>query len=513
VPLTPWRRIWRNRPRGSPSFRSLLRAWLTRCINFLLGDGRHLNEAEFDSYVAWRSALIHQRLMLGFRLGVIYFSTFSILIAFEEFSKGDLFSVRLIRHLMAIVLIFAGSRETQSLTERYLVPASTAEGYSAVSRQTTPTTTPNTTPKNIVPKPLSQGGKLPPLIQPKRPEHLSLDPVIFSSQFGLFLLLSTTISVVTNLPSHWGTPVMPDLKGWTLGFFSIAAVLPFRWHWHLISHLIAYVNYVLTNGLMGQAIFPEPLDPGQVLFDMVWISLMSTLVVGLYERLSRTEFEVRKQLRQEQRRSDQLLTNILPRSVADRLLTDSSQIADLFPEVTVLFADLVGFTPLASQLQPGETIELLNRMFSLFDQLAEFHGLEKIKTIGDAYMAAAGLPNPNPNHAAAAADMALAMQRAIEQLNQTSRYPLSIRVGLHSGPVVAGVIGLRKFAYDLWGDTVNVASRMESQGSPGKIQVTQAVFDRLGGEASLYRLTQRGVIAVKGRGDMLVYWLEEAPKN
>lgn len=468
-------------------------------MNLLLGDGRHLNEAEFDSYVAWRSALIHQRLMLGFRLGVIYFSTFSILIAFEESSKGDLLSVRLIRHLMAIVLIAAGSRETQSLAERYLAPASIS-AYPAAAQPTTP--------KNITPKPLSQGGKLPPLIQSKRPERLSLDPVIFSSQFGLFLLLSTTISVVTNLPSHWGTPVMPDLKGWTLGFFGIAAVLPFRWHWHLISHLIAYVNYFLTNGLMGQPIFPDPLDPGQVLFDMVWISLTSTLVVGLYERLSRTEFEVRKQLRQEQRRSDQLLTNILPRSVADRLLIDSAQIADLFPEVTVLFADLVGFTPLASQLQPGETIELLNRMFSLFDQLAEFHGLEKIKTIGDAYMAAAGLPNPNPNHAAAAADMALAMQRAMEQLNQTSRYPLSIRVGLHSGPVVAGVIGLRKFAYDLWGDTVNVASRMESQGLPGKIQVTQAVFDRLGGEASLYRLTQRGLIAVKGRGEMLVYWLE-----
>lgn len=504
MPLTHWRRIWRNHLRGSLSFHSPLRAFLDRCINLFLGDGRYLNEAEFDSYAAWRSALIHKRLMLGFRLGLVYFSSFSILIAFEESSKGDPLSMRLIRHLMAIILILAGSRETRSLTEQYLTPPRVA--IDVVS-------TDQTIPKIPYSQSSNSGEALPPLIRSKRFKRFDLHPVIISSQFGLFLLLSTTISVVTNLPSYWGLPVVPDLKGWTLGFFSMAAVLPFHWYWHLISHVVAYVNYGLINILMGQSIFPEFIDSGQALFDMVWVSLMATLVVGLYERLSQTEFEVRKQLRQEQQRSDQLLTNILPRSVADRLMTDSAQIADLFPEVTVLFADLVGFTPLASQLQPGETIELLNRMFSLFDQLAESHGLEKIKTIGDAYMAAAGLPNPNPHHAAAAADMALAMQRAIEQLNQHSQHPLSIRVGLHSGPVVAGVIGLRKFAYDLWGDTVNVASRMESQGLPGKIQVTQAVFDRLGGEASPYRLTERGAISVRGRGEMVVYWLEENPRG
>jgi class 3 adenylate cyclase len=446
VPFSPWQRALRCGRRAFVIVLRRLRSHRTWLAQRLLGLSQQPNEDRFHDYRAWRYAFVQQRLGLGFRLGIVYFSIFSALVAVEEAAQGDPFGVRVIKHLIALFLMAVGQRELPRITTK-------------------------------------------------------------QQQLRLFLLLSATISIVTNMPHYLGSAIPPDLKGWTLGFFSVAAIVPFHWRWHLVSHLAAYSHYSIINSLSGHGLAPQGVDAGQLLFDMGWVSLMATLVVALYERLSRTEFAIRKKLRMERQRSDQLLTNILPRSIADRLLRDPSQIADSFPEVTVLFADLVGFTPLSSGLQPIELVELLNRLFSAFDRLAEEHGLEKIKTIGDAYMAAAGLPEPNPHHARAAADMALAMQRAIVQLNQTSQYPLAIRVGLHSGPVVAGVIGLRKFAYDLWGDTVNVASRMEAHGEAGKIQVTQAVFDRLGGDAGPYHLLARGRIDIKGRGDMPVYWL------
>jgi len=206
----------------------------------------------------------------------------------------------------------------------------------------------------------------------------------------------------------------------------------------------------------------------------------------------------------EQQRSEQLLHNVLPAPIAARLTAGEEPIADAFAEVTVLFADIVDFTPHSAQLSPQQVVQTLNGLFSTFDQLARRHGLEKIKTIGDAYMVAGGVPDPRPDHAQAVAEMALAMRQEAAKRTDPSGQPLQVRIGLDTGPVVAGVIGTSKFSYDLWGDTVNTASRMESQGLPGCIQVTDRTWKRLG---DAYRFQRRGPIQVKGKGELVTYLL------
>lgn len=211
-----------------------------------------------------------------------------------------------------------------------------------------------------------------------------------------------------------------------------------------------------------------------------------------------------RQLEIERERSERLLLNILPSPIAE-LLKDGHQIvADTFNNVTVLFADIVDFTPLASQLRPADLVALLNNIFSTFDRLAEQYGLEKIKTIGDAYMVVGGLPTPRNDHAETVASMALAMQEAIGRFNRANEQPFEMRIGIASGPVVAGVIGTKKFAYDLWGDTVNVASRMESHGLAGAIQVTYNTYEQL---KDKYYFKLRGPIEVKGKGTTQAYLL------
>jgi adenylate cyclase len=209
------------------------------------------------------------------------------------------------------------------------------------------------------------------------------------------------------------------------------------------------------------------------------------------------------ELAAERAKSERLLLNILPASVASRLKESEQVIADGFGAATVLFADIVGFTPLAQRLSPADTVVLLDRIFAGWDELAARHGVEKIKTIGDAYMVAGGLPTPRTDHAEAIADLALEMgaearRRAGEGL------ALEVRIGIDSGPVVAGVIGRAKFSYDLWGDTVNTASRMESHGEPGAIQVTERTYERL---RDRYELRRRGTVEVKGKEPMTTYLL------
>ncbi len=179
-------------------------------------------------------------------------------------------------------------------------------------------------------------------------------------------------------------------------------------------------------------------------------------------------------------------------------------LADSYADVSILFADMVGFTPLSNALSPVEMVDLLNEVFSYFDALVEKHGVEKIRTIGDSYMVASGVPLPRPDHAQALASMALDMRAYIDGDLVRLRQGLSFRVGINSGPVVAGVIGQRKFQYDLWGDAVNTASRMESHGSPGKIQITPATYELLKDE---FVCEPRGSIAVKGKGEMLTWFL------
>ncbi len=206
----------------------------------------------------------------------------------------------------------------------------------------------------------------------------------------------------------------------------------------------------------------------------------------------------------EQEKSEKLLLNILPKAIADRLKQFHGVIADSFESVTVLFADLVSFTRMSSELSPQDLVDLLNMIFSSFDTLSEAYGLEKIKTIGDAYMVAGGIPIPTENHAEAIAGMALDMVDKVTELRDLTGRPLQIRVGIHTGAVIAGVIGTQKFIYDLWGDTVNVASRMESHSEVGKIQVTEATYELL---KDKFDLVERGAIEVKGKGLMQTYWL------
>jgi PAS domain S-box-containing protein len=210
------------------------------------------------------------------------------------------------------------------------------------------------------------------------------------------------------------------------------------------------------------------------------------------------------ELRAEKERSEQLLLNILPKPIAEQLKHRGESPAKHFEAATILFADIVGFTALAARMEPMELVNWLNQIFSAFDHLAEKHRLEKIKTIGDAYMVVGGLPVPRPDHAEAIANMALEMQACMSKFCNEYGESLQIRIGINTGPVIAGVIGVKKFIYDLWGDAVNIASRMESHGSPGSIQVTDAIYTQL---KDKYVFEKRGAIAIKGRGEMTTYWL------
>ena len=202
--------------------------------------------------------------------------------------------------------------------------------------------------------------------------------------------------------------------------------------------------------------------------------------------------------------SDGLLLNVLPRSIAERLKRDPGVIADRFEEVSVLFADVADFTSFAEHTSPERLVGVLDEVFSAFDVLTERHSLEKIKTIGDAYMVAGGLPEPRVDHAEAIAALAIEMQAELARVSAALGLGLAIRIGIDSGPVVAGVIGRRKFVYDLWGDTVNTASRMESHGIAGRIQVTEATYQRL---RNRYRFEDRGETEIKGKGRVRTYLL------
>jgi guanylate cyclase len=212
----------------------------------------------------------------------------------------------------------------------------------------------------------------------------------------------------------------------------------------------------------------------------------------------------------EQAKSERLLLNVLPGPVAARLKEEDGVIADSCPEVSVLFADIVGFTPLAERLAAADVVAVLDRVFARWDALALAQGVEKIKTIGDAYMVAAGIPLQRADHTEAIAELALAMKPELERVATQTGLTLQVRIGIDSGPVIAGVIGRAKFIYDLWGDAVNTASRMESHAPPGAIQVTQRTYGRL---RDRYELRPRGTIEVKGKGPLSTYLLIGPRKN
>ena len=312
-------------------------------------------------------------------------------------------------------------------------------------------------------------------------------------------------------------PVMTFLLGLDAGYLAydlalgMVAMLVFSAAERALRYglvMLSLASLVVLT-LLAQSATPWlSLDPANVRL-LGYLNVGSTVLALFFIMGAATAASDRaeKRIERERRRSEQLLLNILPQPIAERLKRDPGTIADAFQSVSVLFADVVGFTLLASRVGSTEVVEILNAVFTDFDRLANKHGLEKIKTIGDAYMVVGGLPEPQDDHAAAMAQMALDMHDAITSYAARTGHDLEIRVGIHTGPVVAGVIGVNKFAYDIWGDTVNTASRMESHGVAGRTQISDATKALIEGR---FELEDRGYIKVKGKGEMRAWLLVSA---
>jgi class 3 adenylate cyclase len=311
--------------------------------------------------------------------------------------------------------------------------------------------------------------------------------------------------------------VLPFLLQWSLGGFVESGAVAI---WAFVAPLCALVFYGPRQAITWFAAFlalvalsavidgvlPEPSKeiPSSVVVVFFALNIFgpSITTFALLEHFVRSRDRAYGLLAEEQERSETLLLSIFPQAIAERLKISQDVIAERSEEVSVVFADITGFTPIAERLPAEEVVVLLDEIFSAFDELVAQHGLEKIKTIGDGYLVAAGIPTPRADHAEAAARLALAMKQALAELPVASG--LNLRIGIDSGPVVAGVIGRTKFGYDLWGDTVNTASRMESHAPPGAIQVTERTYRRL---EDSFVLERRTGVVVKGKGEMTTYVL------
>ena len=272
--------------------------------------------------------------------------------------------------------------------------------------------------------------------------------------------------------------------------------------WLILFALLAIVSWKLNYLFEGNSL-PIPRHIKDTFFLM---NIMGTacILYGVMRYFQNQKERTLQELSLEQARSEKLLLNILPKSIANRLKDNDMRIADSHDSVTILFADIVGFTKLTASMPPAELVELLSQLFSRFDQLAEQHGLEKIKTIGDGYMVVGGAPSALDNHASVIAKLALEMQQALVTFNTETDRNLQMRVGISSGAVVAGVIGTSKFAYDIWGDPVNLASRMEQTALLNTIQVSEATYKLIKKD---YNLEPRGMVEVKGKGKVNTYLL------
>jgi adenylate cyclase len=347
-----------------------------------------------------------------------------------------------------------------------------------------------------------------------------------ASAAGLYWFARTRRHLLLRQSQLAMSLVLPFALQWSLGGFEAASAVCL---WALTAPLgallfvgarqsipwfLAFGGLVVTSAVLDPALAAGAPDiPRGVIVSFFALNLLgvaaTTYALLSYFVRAREQALVEladqhRALEREQAVSERLLLNVLPAPVAARLKAREGVIADDAPEVTVLFADIVGFTPLARRLSAAELVALLDRVFAGWDGLAATHGVEKIKTIGDAYMVAAGVPLPRADHAEAVAAMALAMGPEAARCGAETGLELRVRIGIDSGPVVAGVIGRARFIYDLWGDTVNAASRMESQAEPGTIQVTERAAARLGYR---FELRRRGTIDVKGKGPMTTYVL------
>jgi adenylate cyclase len=315
------------------------------------------------------------------------------------------------------------------------------------------------------------------------------------------ILLAPTVSMI---------PLGGFLEAGGVGLWGILAplgALVFSEVRSAVRWYVAFVVVFLGCGIAGEIIGPvwEPL-PGWFTSTMLALNIVvgGAIVFTLLAVFASQRSEALAALRVEQAKAENLLLNILPRSIADKLKAETQPIADQFGSASILFADVADFTPWAERLPPADVVGYLDHLFSHFDELAERYGLEKIKTIGDCYMVAAGVPTPRPDHARALAYMALDMLEAMRSDDEVGHLGLELRIGINSGPVVAGVIGRKRFLYDLWGDAVNTASRMESHGTAGRIQITRSTYELLADE---FECEPRGTISVKGKGEIEVWYL------
>ena len=287
----------------------------------------------------------------------------------------------------------------------------------------------------------------------------------------------------------------------------VLAFKPSEWMWALMLvgfSLLLFILFEFVYTDLGSLVqnFNDPEQKARAAQGSTLSAMLLTLIfVGMmHRRFARSE----RALSEEKARSESLLRAILPTEIANQLRDRGETKAERHEDVSILFADIVGFTPLAASMPPEEVVALLAEVFARFDALIETCGVEKIKTIGDAYMVAGGVPQPNDGHPHALARCALGMLKVVRSFSLASGYSLRLRIGLHRGPVVAGVIGTTKFAYDLWGESVNMASRLESSGEPGRIQVSEAFMTSMN---NAFIFEERGEVELKGVGSVQTYWL------
>jgi guanylate cyclase len=339
---------------------------------------------------------------------------------------------------------------------------------------------------------------------------VSLGSLVVFARTGNFRLLLVTqlldILLTTTSGQMFVGGFLPSGGVALWGILAPLGALVFLEVRRAIRWFVAFVLVFLLTGVAGELFFLDAPFPTWFPSTMLALNIVGAGAVAftLLASFAKQRNEALAALRVEQERSELLLMNILPRSIAERLKAASQTIADHFDAASILFADVVDFTPLSQRLSPAEVVGILDQLFSHFDTLVERCGLEKIKTIGDCYMAAAGVPDPISDHARRAALLALDMREAVATSTVGDVSGLELRIGINSGPVTAGVIGSKRFLYDLWGDAVNTASRMESQGTSGEIQITRATYELLRDE---FDCRPRGTIEVKGKGQMETWYL------
>jgi guanylate cyclase len=336
---------------------------------------------------------------------------------------------------------------------------------------------------------------------------LSLLSLIWLTRKNFRFYLISQLTLIISLPFLLMTALGGYVPSSAVGIWALTGALgalTFTSRPQAVRLMGIYLALLIIAGLIEPYTrLKNNLPPSLItLFFVLNLGTVSSIVFVLMAYFVHEKDRFLHLLNLEQQRSESLLLNILPREIAAILKKEQRVIADQYDSASILFADMAGFTKLSAKLPPQEMVVLLNEIFGAFDTLVEKHDLEKIRTIGDNYMVAAGLPRTRTDHASALVDLAVEMQAFLhEQQEQKSSYP-AFRIGINSGPVIAGVIGHKKFQYDVWGDAVNVASRMESHGLPGEIQITRSTYDLV---QTHFQCIPRGTISVKGKGEMATW--------